>query len=190
MKLFIPLEQKEQTTYNCCITLLSQIESQIKRATNVFCLQESSCLEILHEQTAQQNIPIVVHCQSNKDRAALDPYNTRVATLPRLLDVTRCCSNNTVFNVYTGSCELTYDISGNSNSHVDDFLSLLPKELETWDFLNVHKGMAKCSGAIFTYEINAEDVTFVDGALKVSIYLNSSTQRSVRNISFFSFFLR
>ncbi|XP_076178144.1 G-protein coupled receptor Mth2 isoform X2 [Ptiloglossa arizonensis] len=131
-------------------------------------LQIPPCVEILHEQTTEQSVPIVVHCLSNEDRN--ERYETVNTSLPRLLGVRRCCPKNTVFDLVTKSCVSFFDVINDGNySDIDEFRTLLPK-VSNVDFFNISRGLSDCRmGAVFTYEIAAEDIIFENGTLQVML---------------------
>ncbi|XP_017760199.1 PREDICTED: G-protein coupled receptor Mth-like [Eufriesea mexicana] len=131
-------------------------------------LQKPYCIEILYNQTTRQSEPTLVHCKSNEDRDQVFSTHSQAPPLPQIFDVRRCCSNDTVFNVKTGSCDSMSDIS-DDYSQGSDILSLLPEGLREFDFLNVHRGTPRCSGAIFTYEVEAKDITFKNGTLQLKL---------------------
>ncbi|XP_034173230.2 putative G-protein coupled receptor Mth-like 2 [Osmia lignaria lignaria] len=142
-------------------------------------LQRSSCLEVLHEPNLHQSVPIIVHCQSDKYR---DEENKEpILSLPRLLDVRRCCPRNTVFDESNGSCVSIFNVISDENfSDTNEFLSMLPKELDSVDFLNVSRISRKCQGATFTYVINPEDLVYVNGILQVTV---TSSARNTERLS-------
>ncbi|KOX70436.1 G-protein coupled receptor Mth2 [Melipona quadrifasciata] len=127
------------------------------------------CLEILHNETSKNNVLTLVLCNSNKDK---DPeYSlSESSPLSQLLNVRRCCLNNAVFDVKTGECVLDDYYSktdhflpvltnylGRDKSHIHDIKPIL-----------VHRGLPECTlGAIFTYEIDAADIVFENGTLKI-----------------------
>ncbi|CAK9800464.1 G-protein coupled receptor Mth2 [Anthophora plagiata] len=132
-------------------------------------IEEPSCFEVLYEQSTRQSIPIIVYCKSREDRfpsssISLISGNPNWTPKHKLLNISRCCSNNTVFNVSTGTCEPTYDHVSN---HL--FTTILPQELLEGTFLNVHRGLSNCSGSIFTYEINVENITVANDNLQVTL---------------------
>lgn len=138
-------------------------------------------MEVLHIEATHEDVPTVAYCQSNKDRA--ENREALNVSLPRLLDVRRCCPKNKVLDVRGKNCVSMTDVfpSENNSSNVHEFLSFLPKNLDTMDFLNVTRDRLKCSGALFTYEISAEDIVFEDGALKVSSLLYFKRNQNVRD---------
>ncbi|XP_031773533.1 probable G-protein coupled receptor Mth-like 3 [Apis florea] len=132
-------------------------------------VQKPFCIEILHEQSTPLNVPILVHCESNEDRNKMGQLSSEFLPKPRFLNITRCCSNNQVFNLTRGTCE--------SSMNEDDFLTLFPKDelrSRNIDIVSIGKRLLKCptSTAMFTYEIDAADVTILDESLKVNVWKN------------------
>lgn len=126
-------------------------------------LQEPACIDILYIRDTDQSVPLFVYCKSNEDRENLHVHEQEAELVPKVLDLRRCCMNNTVFDVSTGRCEPPMvDVLN------DNFTSLLPKELP-FNFLNIQKGIPSCPEAIFTYEIDAENITYDNGNLKVEL---------------------
>ncbi|CAL7946003.1 unnamed protein product [Xylocopa violacea] len=139
-------------------------------------LQEPSCIEILHEQAIHQSVPIFVYCKSNEDR------NTKYAvetSVPQLLSVRRCCSNNTVFNVTAARCQSVLDVFDEDYSERDDFLSLMPREMDHLDFLTVLRGPPRCTGPIVTYEIDEGDIVFANGVLQAKVPFGDTTENLI-----------
>lgn len=132
-----------------------------------FFSQKPFCIEILHEQSTPLNVTIVVHCESNEDRNKEGQLSFEFLSKPRFLNITRCCSNNQVFNLARGTCE--------PSTNEDDFLTLFPKDelrSRNIEIVSIGKRLLKCptSTAMFTYEIDAADVIILDESLKVSIF--------------------
>ncbi|XP_043263170.1 G-protein coupled receptor Mth2 [Colletes gigas] len=142
------------------ITLLSSMQ-----ATSYL---RKPCLEILYQRATRKSDPIVVDCRSNEDSPK---EHTSGVSSPRLLSVRRCCQKNTVFDVATKSCVPLVDAIGDGNySNVDEFISLLPEVSNAVDFFNVFKGPPDCGReAMFTYEVDTEDVMFENGLIKVKL---------------------
>ncbi|XP_043794159.1 G-protein coupled receptor Mth2-like isoform X2 [Apis laboriosa] len=129
-------------------------------------VQNTSCIEILHEPSTSQNVPILVHCNSNEKEQL---FSSQSLSKLRFLNVRRCCSSNEVFNVMPGNCE--------SSKNVEDdlltFFNVTAKdEFQNIKIISINKELLECpkSNAMFTYEIDAEDVTILDESLKVKVY--------------------
>ncbi|XP_050481831.1 uncharacterized protein LOC126869398 isoform X2 [Bombus huntii] len=142
-------------------------------------LQSPYCIDILYNDITRVVVPTLVHCKSNEDKDRTRPF-PKAPSLSEFLNVRKCCSNNTVFNVVTGGCE--FDRYYSKTNH---FLPLLTDYLrENEHFPNVelfllHTGMPKCSsGAIFTHEIDSADI--INGTLQVTLATgtNESTVES------------
>ncbi|XP_068974027.1 uncharacterized protein [Bombus flavifrons] len=142
-------------------------------------LQSPYCIDILYNDITRVVVPTLVHCKSNEDKDRTRPF-PKAPSLSEFLNVRKCCSNNTVFNVVTGGCEFDRYYSKTNN-----FLPLLTDYLrENEHFPNVelfllHTGMPKCSsGAIFTHEIDSADI--INGTLQVTLATgkNESTMES------------
>lgn len=145
--------------------------------------QNTSCIEILHEQFTPQNVPILVHCKSNEDRNEKEQLVSLQSLLKSRLNVRRCCSNNQVFNVMTGNCESSVNVNE------DDFLTffnfIVKEKLQSQnvEIISISKDFFECpnSTAMFTYEIDAEDVVILDESLMVSIfYFTRWARRTLR----------
>ncbi|PBC30957.1 G-protein coupled receptor Mth2 [Apis cerana cerana] len=136
-----------------------------------FFVQNTSCIEILHEQFTPQNVPILVHCKSNEDRNEKEQLVSLQSLLKSRLNVRRCCSNNQVFNVMTGNCESSVNVNE------DDFLTffnfIVKEKLQSQnvEIISISKDFFECpnSTAMFTYEIDAEDVLILDESLMVKV---------------------
>lgn len=136
-----------------------------------FFVQNTSCIEILHEQFTPQNVPILVHCKSNEDRNEKEQLVSLQSLLKSRLNVRRCCSNNQVFNVMTGNCESSVNVNE------DDFLTffnfIVKEKLQSQnvEIISISKDFFECpnSTAMFTYEIDAEDVVILDESLMVKV---------------------
>lgn len=89
----------------------------------------------------------------------------------QMLNVRRCCPKNAEFDLDTKTCITSSNAAADANfTDTREFLRLLPKPLGEMAFLNVHKGSPNClSGALVTYEVSAEDISFDNGSLWVSI---------------------
>ncbi|XP_033192022.2 putative G-protein coupled receptor Mth-like 3 [Bombus vancouverensis nearcticus] len=142
-------------------------------------LQSPYCIDILYNDITRVVVPTLVYCKSNEDKDRTRPF-PKAPSLSEFLNVRKCCSNNTVFNVVTGGCE--FDRYYSKTNH---FLPLLTDYLrENEHFPNVelfllHTGMPKCSsGAIFTHEIDSADI--INGTLQVTLATgtNESTVES------------
>ncbi|KZC04194.1 putative G-protein coupled receptor Mth-like 3 [Dufourea novaeangliae] len=144
-------------------------------------LQTPACIEILHTQSMNESEPIVVTCRANRDTAQ-EHEEPSYTSSEQLLHVRKCCPKNKILNVQTRNCETSHPVTRNGNySNRHEFLSLLPKRLADVDFLDVWKGQLNCrSDAIFTYEIDAEDIVFEDGSLWAT--LPSSDKKSLERI--------
>lgn len=130
--------------------------------------QNTSCIEILHEPSTSQNVPILVHCNSNEDRNKKEQlFSSESLSKLRFLNVRRCCSSNEVFNVMPGNCES----SENAEDDLLTFFNVTAKD-ENIKIISMNKELLECpkSNAMFTYEIDAEDITILDESLKVSIF--------------------
>nr|XP_012141819.1 PREDICTED: G-protein coupled receptor Mth2 isoform X2 [Megachile rotundata] len=139
----------------------------LANVTSTDFLQESSCIEIFDDIESGTNYPLIVQCRSNEDR---EENKEPSLPLPRLLNIRRCCPKNSFFDEHRGICIPLFEaIPDGYFSDIDEFLSLLPKELDTLDFLNVSRTSTKCSGATFTYVIDAEDLVYVNGILQVTV---------------------
>ncbi|XP_017787619.1 PREDICTED: G-protein coupled receptor Mth2-like [Habropoda laboriosa] len=124
-------------------------------------IEEPYCFDILYERTTRQSIPIVVYCKSMRDR----PFElSTISATKRMLNISRCCSYDTVFNINKGKCEPRFD-------HVSNYSlsTIMQQGFLAEIILNVHRGMPNCSGSIFTYEIDVEDITLTQKHLQVTL---------------------
>ncbi|XP_053978073.1 G-protein coupled receptor Mth2-like isoform X1 [Hylaeus volcanicus] len=133
-------------------------------------LQMPVCLEILHMQSTNESDPtIVVHCRSDKDKDEL--YEASNASLPRLLNVRRCCQKYTIFDVATRTCVPLSDVIDDGNySDTSEFTSFVSNVTNTVDFFRVSRGLPNCTpGAMVTYKVGPEDIRYKDGTLQVML---------------------
>ncbi|XP_076230599.1 uncharacterized protein LOC116431129 isoform X2 [Nomia melanderi] len=141
--------------------------SQLSRLNGTDFLQLPACIEILHAESTNDDTLIGVVCQSKK-------YGDEVRlkrTWLQMLNVRRCCPKNTEFDLDTKTCLTSSYVAADANfTDSREFLELLPKPLGEMEFLNVPKGTPNClSGALVTYEIGADDISFENGSLWVTV---------------------
>ncbi|XP_078049774.1 G-protein coupled receptor Mth [Augochlora pura] len=143
-------------------------------------LQGPGCIEILHVEHLNENVPVAVNCRSSEDRTE-KPEQPNASPL-QLFNIRRCCPRDRVFDVVTKSC-VTNVVSGENYSHAHDFGSMLPNPPTNVGFFNVTKGSPVCrSAALVTYEVAAEDISFEGGSLWVTLSENGSREKMAASI--------
>ncbi|XP_033325258.2 G-protein coupled receptor Mth [Megalopta genalis] len=143
-------------------------------------LQAPSCIEILHVEHVNESALVAVNCQSNQN-GAKEREQPNASPL-QLLNIRRCCPRDTMFDVFTRSC-VTNVVSGENNSYIDEFVSLLPKSASNVAFFHVSKGSPVCRvDALVTYEVAAEDISSEGGFLWVTLSENGSHEKVAASI--------
>ncbi|KAF7383364.1 hypothetical protein HZH66_012714 [Vespula vulgaris] len=138
-------------------------------------LRSPACLEVLRKESSDEELPIVVHCRSNKDDTRKEATGL---SFPKITTIRRCCPKDTIFDPRSRFCvPLISHINDTSYFSSEDlFFSFLPI-IDSIDFLAVTRGPPECLRAIFDFPINSSDLIFEDRTFKVTPSLSQNGRR-------------
>lgn len=177
VELFFVNDNEGNSGYPVCEKPEHIATTPLDRLNSTSFVQNTSCIEILHEQSTPQNVPILVHCRSNEDRNEKEQlFPSQSFSKPRFLNVNRCCSSKQIFDLMTGRCETSANVN---EDHLLTFLNVITKnKTQNIDIVSIRKESLQCpnSTAMFSYEIDPGDVAIFDESLKVYLWKNQTVE--------------